>query len=88
MRKHCELRKQSMEAECTNIANQKEVIIYEILTSNNMPTSITVVQADGTIYTATTFTLVTPPTPEQTIDIAPGESVDVVAEAPVTPPTA
>lgn len=45
-----------------------------------MPTSVTVVMPDGTIWTAGTFTQVTPPPAEKTIDLEPGESVDVEAD--------
>jgi len=45
-----------------------------------MPQSITIVQADGTIWTSAEFTQVTPPTPEQIqiVDVAAGEKVEVV----------
>lgn len=43
-----------------------------------MPTSITVVQADGTIWTSTGFTQVIPPTPEQIVELTAGEKVEVV----------
>lgn len=42
-----------------------------------MPTSITVVQADGTIWTSTGFTQVIPPT-EQIVELTAGEKVEVV----------
>lgn len=55
-----------------------------------MPTSITVVQADGTIWTSAGFTQVTPPEVSQTVDVAPGETVLIVGQdstVPTTPAT-
>lgn len=48
-----------------------------------MPTSITVVMPDGTVYTASTFTLVVPPTPEQIatiteVDVKESDGTEVV----------
>ena len=47
-----------------------------------MPTSITVVAADGTIWTAMSFIQVIPPTNVQEVNLAPGESVEVKADEP------
>jgi hypothetical protein len=47
-----------------------------------MPTSITVVQPDGTIWTSSTFTQVTPPAAAQEVHVAPGETVEVIADEP------